>query len=391
MENKELFEALEKFEQEKGIDRQVFLDALQNALVFAYKKDTNDPSDIVVETNPDVGTIRYFSVKEVVATIEDVENDEKQICLEDAQYDYPDAKVGDVLKKEFEPKNFSRIAAQTAKQVILQKLREAERDNSVSAFSDKEGELMNCLVRRIEKDRRNDNDVVYVDLGQEQGDLEGVLYAPDQVPGEQYHVGDKLKVFVKRVRSDAKSAQVLVSRSSPGLIKRLFENEVPEIRQGFVEVKAVAREAGQRSKIAIWSEDSRIDPVGACVGNKGSRVNAVVQELGGEKIDIILWSEDPLEFIAKALSPAKVQKVIMLSESKRAARVVVADDMLSLAIGRGGQNAKLTNRLTGWNVDVKSESYIREHEDELKAQDLEKYGVEEAVPAETPADGESAE
>ncbi|MBQ1942951.1 MAG: transcription termination/antitermination protein NusA [Clostridia bacterium] len=373
MTNKDFFAALEDLEREKGISRQIFIDALQNALVAAYKKHTGDPSEIVVKMDEEKHTINFYSVKTVVETEEEVEDEEKQIWIEDALEVSPKAKVGDVLKKEFVPKDFGRIAAQTARQVVMQKLREAERDNTLSAFSDKEDELMTCLIRRIE------NKNVYVDLGQ--GEIEGVMLPQDQTPGETYNVNDRLKVYVKRVRSMGRNAQVLVSRSSAGLVKRLFENEVPEIRQGFVQVKSVAREPGQRTKIAIYSEDSRIDPVGACVGNKGSRVNAIVSELGGEKIDIILWSENPLEFIAKALSPAKVQKVIMLSETQKAARVVVSDDVLSLAIGRDGQNARLAARLTGWKVDVKSESYMQEHEAELAEKDLEKYGVDIPVEA----------
>ena len=377
MTNKDFFAALEDLEREKGISRQIFIDALQNALVAAYKKHTGDPSEIVVKMDEEKHTINFYSVKTVVETEEEVEDEEKQIWIEDALEVSPKAKVGDVLKKEFVPKDFGRIAAQTARQVVMQKLREAERDNTLSAFSDKEDELMTCLIRRIE------NKNVYVDLGQ--GEIEGVMLPQDQTPGETYNVNDRLKVYVKRVRSMGRNAQVLVSRSSAGLVKRLFENEVPEIRQGFVQVKSVAREPGQRTKIAIYSEDSRIDPVGACVGNKGSRVNAIVSELGGEKIDIILWSENPLEFIAKALSPAKVQKVIMLSETQKAARVVVSDDVLSLAIGRDGQNARLAARLTGWKVDVKSESYMQEHEAELAEKDLEKYGVD------IPVDGTDSE
>ncbi|MBQ1269459.1 MAG: transcription termination/antitermination protein NusA [Clostridia bacterium] len=373
MTNKDFFAALEDLEREKGISRQIFIDALQNALVAAYKKHTGDPSEIVVKMDEEKHTINFYSVKTVVETEEEVEDEEKQIWIEDALEVSPKAKVGDVLKKEFVPKDFGRIAAQTARQVVMQKLREAERDNTLSAFSDKEDELMTCLIRRIE------NKSVYVDLGQ--GEIEGEMLPQDQTPGETYNVNDRLKVYVKRVRSMGRNAQVLVSRSSAGLVKRLFENEVPEIRQGFVQVKSVAREPGQRTKIAIYSEDSRIDPVGACVGNKGSRVNAIVSELGGEKIDIILWSENPLEFIAKALSPAKVQKVIMLSETQKAARVVVSDDVLSLAIGRDGQNARLAARLTGWKVDVKSESYMQEHEAELAEKDLEKYGVDIPVEA----------
>ncbi len=256
------------------------------------------------------------------------------------------AKAGDILSEAFVPKHFSRIAAQTAKQVVLQKIHEMERDNTLSEFSDKEGELMSGFVRKI--DMKN----VYIELGK--GQIEGLMLPQDQVPGERYEVGDHLKVYVKRVRSGGRNAQVLVSRSAPGFVKRLFEEEVPEIKQGTVVVKSVSREPGHRTKMAIHSEDARIDAVGACVGNKGARVNAVVQELGGEKIDIILWSENPLEFIAKALSPATVVSVTQIGE--KAAVAVVPDDKLSLAIGRDGQNARLAARLTGWKIDVKSET-----------------------------------
>ncbi len=256
------------------------------------------------------------------------------------------AKVGDVLTEEFVPKDFSRIAAQTAKQVILQKLHETERDNTLSEFSDKEGEILSGLVRKV--DMKN----VYIELGK--GQIEGLLLPQDQVPGERYNAGDKIKVYVKRVRSGGRNAQVMVSRAAPGFVKRLFEEEVPEIKSGTVIVKSIAREPGHRTKMAISTDDARIDPVGACVGNKGARVNAVVAELGGEKIDIILWSENPLEFIAKALSPATVVSVTQIGE--KSAVAVVPDEKLSLAIGRDGQNARLAARLTGWKIDVKSES-----------------------------------
>ena len=254
--------------------------------------------------------------------------------------------MGDVLTDEFTPKDFTRIAAQTAKQVILQKIHETERDNTLSEFSDKEGELMSGLVRKV--DARN----VYIELGK--GQIEGLMLPQDQVPGERYPVGEHLKVYVKRVKSGGKNAQVLVSRAAPGLVKRLFEEEVPEIKAGTVVVKGISREPGHRTKMAIASEDAHVDAVGACVGNKGARVNAVVTELGGEKIDIILWSENPLEFIAKALSPATVLSVTQMGE--KSAVAVVPDEKLSLAIGRDGQNARLAARLTGWKIDVKSES-----------------------------------
>ena len=279
------------------------------------------------------------------------------------------------------PKDFGRIAAQTAKQVILQKLHEAERDSTFSAFSDKEGELMEAVVRKT--DDRN----VYVELGEKK--IEGVMLPQDQSPTERYAVGDRLKVFVKRVKNSGKNSQILVSRAAPGLVRKLFEEQVPELAQGIVEIKGISREPGHRTKIAIHSTDARVDAVGACVGNRGSRVNAVVEELGGEKIDIIFWSENPLEFIAKALSPATVVSVTQISE--KGAVAVVPDDKLSLAIGRDGQNARLAARLTGWKIDVKSVSAAEKMnlhtEEEMPA---EEEIAEQAAPEETPAAAEGA-
>ena len=275
-----------------------------------------------------------------------MEDKDKEISLEDAQEINPEYKVGDIIERVFIPKNFGRIAAQTAKQVILQKLHEAERDNTLSEFSDKEGELMEGVIRKI--DERN----VYVELGDKK--IEGVMPPQDRVPSERYAVGDRIKVFVKRVKNNGKNSLIVVSRTAQGLVKKLFEEQVPEIAQGIVEIKEIAREAGHRTKMAILSNDSRVDAVGACVGNRGARVNAVVEELGGEKIDIILWNEDPLAFIYKALSPATVLSVTARGE--RSAMAIVPDDKLSLAIGRDGQNARLAARLTGWKIDVKSES-----------------------------------
>ncbi len=344
MTNQDFFNALADLEKEKGISQEEFISALENALVFAYKKHTGDVSGIMVKLNPEKNSIKFYSVKNIV---EEVVDPEKEISLEDAKLVKKTAKVGDVLSNEIVPKNFGRIAAQTAKQVIMQKLREIERDNTVSEFEDKEGELMACTIRRIEDGN------VYVEIGGNQ--IEGVLMPKDQVPGEKYEINQRLNVFVKRVKNSGKVAQIVVSRTSSGLVQRLFENEVPEIKQGVVTIKAIAREPGQRTKIAIHSEDSMVDAVGACVGNKGARVNAIVAELGGEKIDIIEWSDNPLEFIARALSPAKVIKVSEL-DGENTARAIVPDDKLSLAIGRNGQNARLAVRLTGWKIDVKSES-----------------------------------
>lgn len=343
MENKEFFAALTDLVREKGISEEAFLETLENALASAYKKQFDGGAQVEVSLDAEKGTIEFKATRYVV---EEVVDKDKEIALEDAQELNPEYQVGDVIVNTFVPKNFGRIAAQTAKQVILQKLHETERDNTFSAFSDKEGELMEGVIRKI--DERN----VYVELGDKK--TEGVMPPQDRVPTEKYAVGDKLKVFVKRVKNTGRNSQIVVSRTAQGLVKKLFEEQVPEIAQGLIEIKEIAREAGHRSKIAIYSNDARVDAVGACVGNRGARVNAVVDELRGEKIDIILWNEDPLAFIYKALSPATVLSVT--AKGERSAIAIVPDDKLSLAIGRDGQNARLAARLTGWKVDVKSAS-----------------------------------
>ena len=343
MENKEFFVALTDLVREKGISEESFIETLQNALASAYKKQFDGGAEVTVTLNPELGTIEFKASRYVV---EEVTDKDKEISLEYAQELNPDYKVGDVIEKTFIPKDFGRIAAQTAKQVILQKLHEAERDNTFSAFSDKEGELMEGTIRKI--DERN----VYVELGDKK--IEGVMPPQDRTLTERYVVGDRIKVFVKRVKNSGKNSQIVVSRTAAGLVRKLFEEQVPEIKDGLVEIKEIAREPGHRTKMAIYSNDERVDAVGACVGNRGSRVNAVVEELGGEKIDIILWNEDPLAFIYKALSPATVLSVT--SKGERSAIAIVPDDKLSLAIGRDGQNARLAARLTGWKIDVKSAS-----------------------------------
>lgn len=369
MVSKEFFEALADLEAEKGISSEIFIDALRNALISAYKKQYDGGAgDVDIRINPEKNSIKYYTVR---TAVEEVTDKEKEISLAEAQLLKKSYKAGDLVYEEFVPKDFGRIAAQTAKQVILQKLHEIERDNTLSEFSDKKDELMSCVVRKV--DAKN----VYVELGK--GQIEGIMLPQDQVPGEKYEVNDRLKVYVKNIKSSGRGAQVLVSRASAGLVKRLFENEVPEIKAGTVVVKAISREAGQRTKMAIYSEDAQVDAVGACVGNKGSRVNAVVAELGGEKVDIILWSENPLEFIAKALSPAKVISVTQVGE--KSAIAVVPDDKLSLAIGRDGQNARLAARLTGWKIDVKSESVAAKMEELQASAEEEPEAEEEAVPA----------
>lgn len=359
--NQDFFNALIDLERVKGISQEAFVSALEDALAIAYKKATGETGGVEVKLNPDKKSIKLYSVKNVV---EEVVDPDKEISLEEAQLIKKSYKVGDVVSTEFNSKEFGRIPAQTAKQVLIQKLHEIERDNTVSEFEDKEGELMACTVRRVEDGN------VYVEVGANQ--IEGVLIPKDQVPGEKYEVNQKLNVYVKRVKNTGKNAQIMVSRTANGLVKRLFENEVPEIKQGIVLVKGVAREPGQRTKIAIYSEDPMVDALGACVGNKGARVNAIVAELGGEKIDIIPWSENPLEFISRALSPARVIKVVQTGDNSAVA--IVPDDKLSLAIGRSGQNVRLAVRLTGWKVDVKSESAVVGSEFEVveaQAEDIE--------------------
>lgn len=365
MENKEFFAALADLVREKGISEEAFLETLKNALTSAYKKQFEGGAEVFVELDPEKGTMEFRAVQRVV---EEVEDKDKEISLEDAKELNPEYEVGDEIVRTFVPKDFGRIAAMTAKQVILQKLHETERDNTFSEFSDKEGELMEGTIRKT------DDKSVYVELAEKK--VDGVMLPQDQTPTEKYFVGDKIKVFVKRVRNSGKSSQILVSRSAPGLVKKLFEEQVPEIKQGSVEIKSVSREAGYRTKMAIFSSDERVDAVGACVGNRGARVNAVVEELGGEKIDIVAWSENPLEFIAKALSPATVISVTETGE--KSAVAVVPDEKLSLAIGRNGQNARLAARLTGWKIDVKSASAA----EKLNLLPVEEELAEEATAAE---------
>lgn len=341
--NQDFFLALEDLEREKGISQEAFISALEDALVIAYKKSTGTSGRVAIKLSPEKKSIKIYSIRSVV---EEVLDTEKEISVEEAQQIKKSYKAGDEVSVEIISKNFGRIAAQTAKQVLMQKLREIEHENTVNEFEDREGELMTCTIRRIEAGN------VYVEIGGNQ--IEGVLLPRDQVPGEKYELNQKINVYVKKIKNIGKNTQIMVSRTANGLVKRLFENEVPEIKQGVVTIKSIAREPGQRTKIAIYSDDPMVDAVGACVGNKGARVNSIVEQLGGEKIDIILWSENPLEYISKALSPARVVKVVQTGEES--AMAVVPDDKLSLAIGRSGQNARLAVRLTGWKIDVKSES-----------------------------------
>ena len=346
MVNKDFFQALDLLEQEKKISREKMIEALEAGILFACKKEYGEARQITVRCDETRNTIKVFAYRNVVETVEDPE---KEISLEDAQKIKPSYKIGDVVVEDVTPKDFSRIAAQTAKQVIMQRINDASRDVVMNEMTEREGEIVSATVRRIECMN------YYVEISGNQ--MEGVLGLPDQVQGERLNVGDGIKVYVKKVRSTDFGAQVVVSRSAAGFVKRMFELEVPEIRAGLVKINGIVREAGYRTKMAVSSDDPSVDAIGACIGPKGSRVNAIVAELGGEKIDIIPYCQDPLEFVARALSPAPVQ-MVQINEEEKKAKVVVADEKLSLAIGKQGQNARLAAKLTGWKIDVKPYSEV---------------------------------
>ncbi len=348
--NGELIRALEQLEEERGISKAVVLEAVESALVSAYKKNFGGTGQNVrVEVDPKTGEIRVFSVKTVVERVQDPAT---ELSLEEMRKEDPTAEIGDVVEEEITPKEFGRIAAQAAKQVVVQRIREAEREMVKREFEEREKQLVTGLVQRVEKGN------VYVDLGRR---VEGVLSKTEQIPRESYRQGERIKVYVMEVRDAPRGPQIHVSRAHPGLVRALFEQEVPEIREGIVVIQNVAREPGARTKIAVYSRDRNVDPVGACVGPKGSRVQAVVDELRGEKVDIVPWSSDPAQFVAAALQPAKVLRV-EIDEETKTARVIVPDNQLSLAIGREGQNARLAAKLTGWRIDIKSETQVREQE-----------------------------
>ena len=349
MDGKEFFAAITQIEKEKGIKPGYMMGKITQALLTAYRRDHEGVGDnLSIETDEEKGTVRMFLKKDVVET---VDNPGTEISLEEAQLALPRAQLGDVIRMEIKPKNFGRIAAQTARQVIIQGIREAEQGMIYDEFTSKEHEILTGIVTRI--DPRSGAIALRITSGGEYTDA--YLSANEQVRGETYTEGTRLKVYVVEVRKATKGPQVLISRTHPGLVKRLFELEVPEIYDGTVEVKSIAREAGSRTKLAVWSADPNVDPIGACVGPRGSRVNTIVEELKGEKVDIIKFSEDPAEYIAAAISPADVISVTVLEEGK-SCRVIVPDDQLSLAIGKEGQNARLAAKLTGWKIDIKPAS-----------------------------------
>jgi len=350
----DIIEAITLLAQEKDISEEMLFNAIEEALKAAYKKNlpkqSSVPSNLAVSINRMTGQVQVFARKLVVDEPEDEGN---QITLANALFISPNYQVGDIAEVDVTPQGFLRVAAQTAKQVIMQRIREAERGKVYDEYIEKENEILTAVVQRVEPK------VVYVELGR----TEGVLEYNEFIPGEEYHIDDHLKVYILEVHRSGhegpRGPQVRVSRVHPGLVKRLFEMEVPEITSGVVQIKSIAREAGSRTKMAVYSIEPIVDPVGACVGQRGSRVDKVVEELKNEKIDIIKWSQDPAEFIANALNPAHVLSVF-IAENEKACRVVVPDNQLSLAIGKEGQNARLAAKLTGWKIDIKSQSQAAE-------------------------------
>ena len=347
IDNKELILALEELEKEKGIEKSYLLESIETALVTAYKRNFDALENVRVEMDKQTGATHVYAIKEIM----EKPNDEAlEISLKDAQEINKNLKIGDTVEVEIVPKNFGRIAAQTAKQVIIQKLREAEREIVFSEYNERKGEIVSGLIQKADKN------IVVMDLGK----LEGVMPTKEQIPTEHYRVNQKIKGYVLEVEKGSKGApQVIVSRSHPDFVRKLLEFEIPEIYEGVIEIKSVSRDPGYRSKVAVYSPDPNIDPVGSCVGQKGVRIQNVINELNGEKIDVIEWDEDPSIYIASALLPAKILAVD-IKENEKFAQVIVPDDQLSLAIGKSGQNARLAAKLTNWKIDIKSETQFRE-------------------------------
>lgn len=344
--NKEFFEALEELSIEKGINKNYILDAIETALLTAYKRNFNSQENVKIVIDEEKASIKVYSLREVV---EEVFDPAIEIELSDARKIDKKANLGDIVEVEITPANFGRISAQTAKQVIVQKLREAEREIVFSEYSDRQGEIVSGIVQKVDKN------IVIVDLGR----IEGIMTLNEQIPGEVYNVNDKIKAYVVEVQKNSKGIpQMIISRTHPGFVRRLFELEIPEIYEGLIEIKNIVREPGSRTKIAVYSKDMNIDPVGSCVGPRGIRIQNILNELKEEKIDVVEWSEDPVQYIASALSPATVLAVD-IDEENMSSKVVVPDNQLSLAIGKDGQNARLSAKLTGWKIDIKSETQIK--------------------------------
>lgn len=358
---KELIVAMKELEEERGIKKDYLIESLEMALVTAYKKNFDSADNVKVVIDRETGETHVYSSKTVVEAAKD---SCFEISLSDAQKLSKKYELGDVIDVEIVPKNFGRIAAQTAKQVVVQKIREAERDIIYTEFHDKKGEIVSGIIQKAE------GSALVIDLGK----VEGIMPIKEQIPTETYRVNDKIRAYVVDVERGLKgNPQVIVSRSHPDFVRRLFEFEIPEIYEGLIEIKNIARDAGSRSKVAVYSTNENIDPVGSCVGQKGVRIQNIINELHGEKIDVIEWNEDPTVFIASALLPAQVLAVDVKDEEKFA-QVIVPDDQLSLAIGKSGQNARLSAKLTNWKIDIKSESQFRkmlEESQEIPSEEVE--------------------
>ena len=379
----EFMNAINDLVSEKGIPKEVIMEAIESALVSAYKKNYGTAANVRVEMNENTGEVEVLMQKNVV---EEVEDDSTEISLEEALEIDHRYQVDDVVEYQVTPRDFGRIAAQTAKQVVVQRLREAERGMVFDNYISRQGDLITGIVQRIS------NQTIFVNIG----NTEGILVAGERAAGERYKVNDRIKAYIMDVRKSAKGPQIFLSRTHPGFIERLFELEVPEIEDGDVVIKSIAREAGSRTKIAVYTDDEDIDPVGACVGQNGSRVRNIVDELWGEKIDITTWDEDPAVLISNVLSPAKVEEV-MIDEEERAATVVVPDYQLSLAIGKEGQNVRLAARLCGWKIDIKSHTQYFGEDDEYEEDEYyddeeyyedEEYAEEEVVEEEIEEEAE---
>ena len=387
--NKEFIDAVEELEKERHISKDVLLETVEQALVSAYKKNYGTSQNVRVVIDRESGNVSVLMRKDIVADDEYVD-DMLQMSLDEAHEIDPRYEIGDYIEYLVEPRDFGRIAAQTAKQVVVQRIRETERGMIYDDFITRQGEIVTGTVQR------KSGDTLFINLGK----AEGILPVNEQVPGEYFGVRQRLKVYIMDVKKTTKGPQVFLSRSHPGLVKRLFELEVPEIQEGIVEIRGIAREAGSRTKMAVFSEDPNVDPVGACVGTRGSRVQAVVDELNGEKIDIIFWSEDPVELISNVLSPAEVEGVVIEDLENQIATAIVPDYQLSLAIGKQGQNVRLAARVSGWKIDIKShtqyysQAAIEEEElgdelpEEAPAEDMEVQAEDAETEAETAAEEE---
>ena len=345
--NTEFFDALKLLEKEKGISRDYLLEKIKNAIVIAVRRDGDGCDDSVVEINPETGRF-YVAFRKTVVAEEDYVDPANEILLERALHLDSKAAIGSVVEIPMETKQFGRIAAQAAKHVIRQGIREGERELMLAEYQSRTNDIVTATVLRVDERRGN----VTLELGKN----EAVLPKNEQLPDEVFRDGEHIRVYIVDVTVSEKGPRLLISRTHPGLVKRLFEMQVPEIYDGTVEIKSITREAGSRTKLAVWSKDENVDAQGACIGPKGQRVSDIVDELGGEKIDVVRWSEDPCEFVAEALSPAQVLDVIIIDEAAKSCRVIVPDQQLSLAIGNRGQNARLAARLTGWKIDIRSET-----------------------------------